>query len=56
MSSKNPRHYAGKLVKELYKHAQRDNCYTCKELLRAMGLNPEAKEPEMSGEKHVSSH
>lgn len=53
---KNPRHYAGKIVKELYKHAQRDNCYTCKELLRAMGLNPEAEEPKMLVKKDVGSH
>lgn len=29
-----------KLVKELFKHARRDDCYNCKELLRSMGLNP----------------
>ena len=30
-----------KLIKELFKHARRDNCYECKKLLRAMNLNPE---------------
>lgn len=32
---------ARKLIKELYKHAQRDNCYDCKQLIRAMGLDPD---------------
>lgn len=31
---------ARKLVKEIYKHADRDNCYDCKQLLRALGLDP----------------
>ena len=29
------------LIRELFKHSHRDNCYNCKQLLRAMGLDPE---------------
>ena len=36
--SKTPTQYAKMLIKELYKHANRDNC---KQILRAMGLNPD---------------
>ena len=39
--SKTPTQYAKMLIKELYKHANRDNCYNCKQILRAMGLNPD---------------
>ena len=38
---KTPKDYAKMLIKELRKHAQKDDCYNCKELLRAMGLNPD---------------
>lgn len=39
--SKTPRQWAEKLIKELRKHANRDDCYDCKQILKAMGLNPE---------------
>ena len=42
--SKTPRDYAKKLIQELYKHANRDHCYECKQLLRKMGLNPEKED------------
>ena len=38
--SKTPREWSKALIKELLKHAQRDDCYNCKRLLKAMGLNP----------------
>lgn len=43
--SKSPREWAKLMVKELYKHAQRDDCYDCKQVLRKMGLDPDKKEP-----------
>jgi hypothetical protein len=30
-----------KTVWELMKHAERDDCYTCKQLLRAMHIDPD---------------
>jgi len=36
-----PREWVKKLIKELEKHASRDDCYDCKQLLRAMGLDPD---------------
>lgn len=44
--SKTPLANAKALIKELRKHATRDDCYECKRLLRAMGL------PIKEGEKH----
>jgi len=41
--SKTPREWAKALVKELYKRAQRDDCYDCAQLLRRMGFNPTQK-------------
>jgi len=41
MSKKSPRQHTVSLVKELFKHARRDDCYNCKKLLEAMGLNPD---------------
>ena len=42
--TKTPKAWAKDLIKELYKHANRDDCYDCKQILRAMGLNPEKPE------------
>jgi len=39
--SKSPLENAKALIKELRKHANRDECYECKRLLRAMGLKVE---------------
>jgi len=41
MSFMKQRENAIKLIKELFKHSHRDNCYDCKQLLKAMGLNPD---------------
>jgi len=38
---KNPREWVRILAKELLKHSQKDGCYNCKQILKAMGLNPE---------------
>ena len=40
-----------KLLKELYKHAQRDKCYDCKQLIRKMGLDPDKKFYDLFKEK-----
>lgn len=32
-------------IRELIKHAKRDGCYECKQLLRAMGINPDKEFP-----------
>lgn len=41
--SKTPRDWTKTLLKELFKHAQKDQCYTCRQILRAMGLDPEKR-------------
>jgi len=38
--SKTSRENTALLIKELFKHARRDDCYECKRLLKAMGLDP----------------
>jgi len=38
--SKTPMDWSKALVKELYKHATKDDCYNCKQILKAMGLDP----------------
>jgi len=43
MSKKTPREWSILMMKELFKHAQRDDCFGCKQVLRAMGLDPEKK-------------
>jgi len=46
LQGKSPRYWSKALIKELLKHAQRDDCFDCKYILRAMGVNPESKEKE----------
>lgn len=33
------------LLRELFKHAQKNDCYECKKILREMGLDPEKECP-----------
>lgn len=35
------------LIKELLKHAQRDDCFGCKHVLRAMNLDPDKPYEEL---------
>lgn len=49
--SKTPRQNARALVKELFKHAQKDDCYECKQLIRAMGLDPDKRFSEFFKEE-----
>ena len=48
---KTPREWSKLLIKELYKHANRDGCFECKQILRAMGLNPNKQLDEVMNPK-----
>lgn len=48
---KTPREWSKLLVKELYKHAQKDGCYNCKQILKAMGLDPDKNIDEILNPK-----
>ena len=39
-----------KTVREIRKHAERDGCYDCKKILRAMGVDPDEIQRDEQGE------
>lgn len=44
-----------KLVKELYKHADKDNCFGCKQLIRDLGLDPDKNIDEVLNPKEETT-